>query len=229
MTDFHIEITEQMPPASAVLYAKSMGLRAFALIFNANFFPLPARNSNENYSCSVQDFCKTSPQTASLLAKQNLVRSLAVYYDVQAVFGIKLKHVPPALLEQAIAHYRNLDFSFIGVHGESISDIVEQGTNFSAINAKADILFNPGLIDEKCVELAAENNVFLEISTHPKHAYTNAHTGRLAQKYKAKLALGSQARTLEEIHSPDMQKAVLKGACIEREHGCELLQKIQKF
>lgn len=226
MTDFHIEITEQMPPASAVLYAKSMGLRAFALIFNAELIPEILQNGNE--SCFAQKK-STSPHTVSLLAKQKLVHDLAVYYDVQAIFGIKLKHVPPALMESAVSFYRSLGISFIGVHGESISDIVEQGTNFSAICAKADILFNPGLIDEKCVELAAENNVFLEISTHQKHAYANAHVAKLAQKYGAKLALGSHAGSLEEIHSPDMQKAVLKGACIEREHGCELLRKIQQF
>lgn len=224
MTDFHIEISEQMPPASAVLYAKSMGLRAFALVFNAEYIP----EFPQNNSCFAKEK-STSPHTASLLAKQKLVHELAVYYDVQAVFGIKLKHIPPALLESAVAYYRSLGISFIGVHGESISDIVERGTNFSAVGAKADILFNPGLIDEKCTELAAENNVFLEISTHPKHAYTNAHIARLAQKYGAKLAMGSHARTLEEIHSPDMQKAVLKGACIEMEHGCELLRKIQQF
>lgn len=223
MIDFHIEITEQMPAASAAAYAKSMGLKAFALIFNAEYVPNFMQGS-----CSAQNK-SASPHTASLLAKQKLVHELAVYYDVQAVFGIKLRHLPPALMESAVNFYRGLGISLIGVHGESISDIAEQGTNFSAVCAKADILFNPGLIDEQCTELAAQNNVFLEISTHPKHAYTNAHIAKLARKYGAKLAMGSQAKTLEEIHSPQMQQAVMKGACIEHEHGYELLRRIQHF
>lgn len=227
MIDFHIEITEQMPPATAAAYAKSMGLRAFALFFNGGHISVLTQNAEEHFC--AENICKSSPHLAFLKAEQQHIRDLAVYYDVQIFFGIKLQHIPPALLEQTIAFYRRIGFPLIGVHGESICDIVEQGTNFSAVLAKADILFNPGLIDEKCVEIAAENKVFLEISTHPKHAYANAHIAALAKKYNAKLVMGSQARTLEEIHSPQMQQAVMKGACIEQEHGYELLMRIQKF
>lgn len=169
-----------------------------------------------------------SPFLSSLLEKQQQVHKLSVYYDMQIFFGVQLHHIPPALLEETIKFYRSLGISLIGVYGESISDIVEKGTNFSAIAAKADILFNPGLIDEECVKLAKENNVFLEISTHPKHAYTNAHIAKLAQKHGAKLILGSKAQTLQEIHSPQMQKLILKGACIEDHDSYELLQKLQQ-
>ncbi len=224
MIDFHIEINEQLPPASAVFYAKSLGLRAIALIADTDHIPVSAeaiRNGN------TQEDINASPHIASLLETQKYIHELAVYYDMQVIFGIQLRHVPPALLETAVAFYRSFNIPFIGVHGESISDIVEKGTNFSAIRAKADILFNAGLIDEKCVELAKENNVFLEVSTHPKHAYANAHLAKLADKHGAKLALGSKARSLHEIHSPEMQRMILKGACVEKENSYELLQKIQ--
>lgn len=221
MFDFHIEISEQMPPSSAVVYAKSMGLRAFALVSTVDM-PFSASDAEDGERRK-----EISPLTASLLARKKQINELAVYYNVQVFFGIKLRHIPPALLENTIAFYRSLKIPFIGVHGETVSDIVEHGTNFSAVMGHADIIFNAGLIDKTCMELAQKNNVFLEISTHPKHAYTNAHIAKLAHEYGAKLALGSQAKTLEDIHSPDMQKAILKGACIENEHSYELLQKIQ--
>lgn len=225
MIDFHIEINEQMPFSSAIVYAKSIGLRAAAFIVAAEYIP---RADETAASALAKDHCKTSPFLAGLLEKQELVHTLSIYYDMQVFFGVQLRHIPPALLEETIQFYRGLGIELIGVYGESISDIVEKGTNFSAITGKADILYNPGLIDEKCVELAKENNVFLEISTHPKHAYANAHIAKLAQKQGAKLVLGSCARTLHEIHSPAMQDLILKGACIESHNSYELLQKLQQ-
>lgn len=221
MIDFHIEINEQMPPSSAIFYAKNLGLRAVALMVTAEHIP----GAGETSALPKEH---TSPFLAGLLEKKQLVHTLSIYYDMQVFFGIELWHIPPTLIEETIQFYRALGISLIGVHGESISNLVEKGTNFSAIMAKADILYHPGLIDEKCVEIAKENNVFLEISTHPKHAYTNAHIAKLAQKYGTKLALGSCARTLEEIHSPEMQELILKGACIESHNNYELLQKLQQ-
>lgn len=224
MIDFHLEINEQMPISSAVVYAKSLGLRAIALMIAAEYIPSTGETAD---SAFAKDHSKTSPFPAQLLEQQETVHTLSIYYDMQVFFGVLLRHIPPALLEETIQFYRGLGISLIGVYGESISDIVEKGTNFSAIMGKADILYNPGLIDEKCVELAKENNVFLEISTHSKHAYANAHIAKLAQKHGAKLVLGSCARTLHEIHSPAMQELILKGACIESHNSYELLQKLQ--
>lgn len=225
MIDFHIEINEQLPLSSMIVYAKSLGLRAAALIQTAEYLPSVGETA---YSAFEKDHTAKSPFLSSLLEKQQQIHKLSIYYDMQIFFGVQLRHIPPALLEETINFYRSLGISLIGVYGESISDIVEKGTNFSAIAAKADILFNPGLIDEESVKLAKENNVFLEISTHPKHAYTNAHIAKLAQKHGAKLVLGSKAQTLQEIHSPQMQNLILKGACIENHDSYELLQKLQQ-
>lgn len=225
MIDFHIEINEQMPLSSMIIYAKSLGLRAIALIVTAEYIPCAGETA---YSALEINHIKTSPFLSLLLERQELVRKLSIYYDMHVFFGVQLHHIPPALIEETITFYRSLGISLIGVYGESISDIVEKGTNFSAIMAKADILFNPGLIDEECVKLAKENNVFLEISTDPKHAYTNAHIAALAKKYGAKIVLGSNSQTLHEIHSPEMQKIILKGACIESHDSYELFQRLQQ-
>lgn len=225
MIDFHIEINEHLPLSSMIVYAKSLGLRAIALIQTAEYIPSVGETA---YSALQNKDTKNSPFLSSLLEKQEQVHKLSIYYDMQVFFGVQLHHIPSALLDETIKFYRSLGISLIGVYGESISDIVEKGTNFAAIAAKTDILFNPGLIDEECVKLAAENTVFLEISTHPKHAYTNAHIAKLAKKYGAKLVLGSNAQTLQEIHSPQMQKLILKGACIETHESYELLQKLQQ-
>lgn len=225
MIDFHIELNEQMPLSSMIMYAKSLGLRVIALIVTADYIPSTGETAD---SAFLKNSTQCSPFLFLLKEKQEVVYKLAVYYDMQIFFGVQLRHIPPALIEETVHFYRSFGIPFVGVYGETISDIVEKGTNFSAISAKADILFNPGLIDEECVQLAKENDVFLEISTHPKHAYTNAHIARLAQKYGAKLALGSSAQTLHDIHSPEMQKHILKGACIENHDSYELFHKLQQ-
>lgn len=226
MIDFHIEINERLPISSMIVYAKSLGLKVVALIQTAEYLPCIGETA---YSSLNKNHIATSPFISSLMEKQQQVNKLSIYYDMNIFLGVQLHHIPSALLEETINFYRSLGISLIGVYGETISDIVDKGTNFSAIAAKADILFNPGLIDEECVKLAKENNVFLEISTHPNHAYTNAHIAKLAKKYGAKIVLGSNAKTLHEIHSPQMQSLILKGAGIENHDSYELLQKLQQI
>lgn len=221
MIDFHIYIgANALQVGQAMFYAKASSLRAFALIMRMDHVP--------KNSANIETFTNDNP-CIELLRLQRQIRELSIYHNVQAFFGIELYQVPPALLSGTIAAYRTLKLDFIGVHGESITDMVEEGTNFAACNAKADILFNPGLIDDTCVELAAKNNVFLEISTHKNHAYCNAHTAHLAKKHQARLFLGSSATSLEEIHHPDMQQQICKGACITIKdiHIHEILQKVQ--
>lgn len=225
MIDFHIELNGQMPLSSMIMYAKSLGLRVIALIAAAEYIP----HTGKTCAAFLNAPTNCSPSLSLLKEKQEVIQKLAVYYDMQIFFGVQLRHIPPALLEETVRFYRSCGISLIGVYGESISDIVEKGTNFSAVMAKADILFNPGLIDEECVKLAKENNVFLEISTHPKHAYANAHIAKLANQYGAKLVLGSSAQILHEIHSPEMQSRFLKGACIESHDSYELFQKLQQI
>lgn len=237
MIDFHIHINANaMQIGQAMLYAKNASLRAFALMTRIDHVPYfnPTESANTNSPLDASPSANTLAHDTfctELMRLQTQVKKLSIYHNVQAFFGIELYQIPPALLADTINAYRTLKLDIIGVHGESITDIVEEGTNFAACNAKADILFNPGLIDDTCVELAAKNNVFLEISTHKNHAYCNAHIAFLAKKHKAKLLLGSSATCLEEIHHPDMQKQICQGACILMKdiHMHEILQKIQNI
>ncbi len=235
MFDFHIEIHENFLPATAIRYAKAMGLKCIALIVPLDYVPSLKNNCGflddeiaEQDIATLHHAINThTPQIAKLLFLQKQINELAIYEDIQCFFGIKLMHIPPSLIGKSILLYKVLGIQLIAVHGESISDIVEQGTNFNACLAHADILYHAGLIDEKCVELAKENNVFLEICSHPKHAYTNAHIANLAKKIGAKTVFGSGARKLEEIHSPTMQKTIYAGALIDTNNNNELLNKLQ--
>lgn len=236
MFDFHIEIHDNFLPATAINYAKTMGLKCIALVVAVDYFPSLKNNCGFSNNEIAEQEATTlynaidlnTPQIAKLLFLQKQIDELAIYENIQCFFGIKLIHIPPSLIGKSILLYRALGIPLITVHGESVSDIVEQGTNFNACLAHADILYHAGLIDEKCVELAKENNVFLEVCSHQKHAYTNAHIAKLAKKIGAKIIYGSGAKKLEEIHSPEMQKAIYAGALIDINNNNELLTKLQK-
>ena len=64
------------------------------------------------------------------------------------------------------------------VHGETLVEPVEEGTNHEAIMAGVDILAHPGLISEEDVRLAKERKVLLEISARKGHSLSNGHVAR---------------------------------------------------
>ncbi len=210
MFDFHININQDLSPAKVILYAKNMGLKAIALMQTLDYLPIFSEEFNTKF-----EKLSSNIFVDNILQLQKQIHNLSIYYDIQAFFGVKLSFIPPQLLEQSILFYKNLGIGLIGVQGESISEIVEIGTNFAACNAKANILFSPGLIDEETVKLAALNNVFLEISTHRRHAYCNAHLAKMSLAGQAKMVIGSNASKVNEIHDAQMQKLICKGANIE--------------
>ncbi len=215
MFDFNININEALSPSKAIQFAKLQGLRAFALFYSTDYiFDFKSIDLNSLNQEKKQEVINSNSHLKQLLDLKNQIHTLSIYYDVQAFFGIKLSYLPPALLEETISTYRYFGFNIIGVHVESITENVELGTNFFACSFGADILFNPGLIDEQTVELAAKNNTFLEISSHQNHAYCNAHIMQLAKKFQAKTIIGSNASILSEIHTLEMQKLICAGACI---------------
>lgn len=238
MIDFNINIgSNALLTTQAMNYAKRIGLRAFALTYATDELPDFVSDTDILYDEErrftthekEQILNKNSQLLQKLRITQKQIHTLSIYYDVQAYFAIKLMHIPPALLESTILQYRFAGVEIIGVYGETISDMVEEGTNFAACNAKADILYCPGLIDEKVAEIAAQNQVYLEISTSPKHSYCNAHIAHIASKHGAKLVIGSDAKCMEEIHSPDMQGLICKGARLKIQdlHNYELHKKLQ--
>ena len=86
------------------------------------------------------------------------INSLSLHGNIEAILGIELVHIPPALLPLAVDNARQAGAGLVLVHGESLMECVEEGTNFAAIEAGADILAHPGLIDEQAAAYAAERS-----------------------------------------------------------------------
>lgn len=193
MTDFHIILSPAeaggLNAASALHYAALAGLRFAALV-------LPGDGS---------DFSR-------LAALAETVRTCSLYANVEARTGVELRHVPPPLLPSAVREARRAGAELVLVHGETLADQVAEGTNFAAIEAGADIIAHPGLIDAKTAAFATEKGVALEFTSCPKHALTNAHTAAMALRFGCPLVRGSAARKAGDITTRTLWPRVIQGA-----------------
>ena len=129
-----------------------------------------------------------------------------------ALPGAELTHVRPAQIGRLAERCRQLGAKIIIVHGQTIVEPVPAGTNRAAIEAGVDVLAHPGLITEEEVGLAQRAGVRLELSGRQGHSLTNGHVARLALAAGAELVFGSDAHAPEDLRSPDLALAILRGA-----------------
>lgn len=191
MIDFHIRIhtgEDGLDVASALRRAALAGLRFAGLLMPSD-----------------GDF-------APVLAAAEHVRRLSLYAGIEAVVGVELRHVPPALLPGAVQEARRAGIALIAVYGESIVDQVAEGTNFAAAEAGADLLLHPGLIDEETAQLAAEKGVALELTASPGHGLTNARVAALGVHAGCLLVRGSGASSARELPRRSFWPLVVRGA-----------------
>ena len=155
---------------------------------------------------------------------ENVVKSLTKdcnlansKWDIQALPGVELTHVPIEEIDRLALEARLLGARIVNVHGETITEPVEKGTNLAAVSSKnVDLLAHPGLIDIESASIAATNDVFLEISARRGHAFTNGHVARMARCVGAKMILDSDAHLPDELLTNDFAMKVALGAGLSK-------------
>lgn len=133
-------------------------------------------------------------------------------WGIDVVPGIELTHIPCKHLKEVIRRVRDLGVVYVIVHGETIVEPVEEGTNRAAILGGCDILAHPGIIDEEDVILARERGVLLEISARKGHSLGNGRVASLAKKHGAKLIFGSDAHSPNDLVDESFARRVVLGA-----------------
>lgn len=177
-------------PSELVRRAKSIGYKAIA----------------------ITDHCDHSNMEFIVPRMVDVCKKLSSAYLIKAIPGIEITHVPPEYIEELTLGGRRLGAKIIVVHGETIVEPVNKGTNMAAIRACVDILAHPGLIKEEEAHLAAQNSVFLEISARNGHSLTNGHVASIARRSKAKLVLNSDAHAPYDLLNHKMAIKVAAGA-----------------
>jgi len=126
--------------------------------------------------------------------------------------GVEITHVPKKFIKELIGLARGLGIYYVVVHGETVAEPVEEGTNRAAIEGGADILAHPGLITEEDVILAKKNGVLLEISGRKGHSLANGHLARLAQKHGAGLIFDTDSHSPSDLVTGEQAAKVVSGA-----------------
>jgi putative hydrolase len=140
------------------------------------------------------------------------------YWKILAIPGIELTHLPSGAIGDAAKKAKELGAWIVVVHGETIVEPVDPGTNLAAIKSQeVDILAHPGRLSPEEAQLAAEKGIFLEISARKGHSLTNGHVAKLALKAGAKLLVDSDAHTDSDLLTEDFALAVIRGAGVEED------------
>lgn len=161
---------------------------------------------------------------------ERLIQELALdcdlarkHWPILAVPGVELTHVPPPAIAEAAKRAKDLG-ALVVVHGETIVEPVEEGTNKAALQCPhVDILAHPGIITVEEAEMAADAGIFLEISARKGHSLTNGHIVQLARLTGAKLLLNSDAHSQTDILTPTLARQIARGAGLDEAEADEVL------
>ena len=146
-------------------------------------------------------------------------------WDILALPGVEITHTPKDEIDYLARAARELGARVVNVHGETISEPVEPGTNRAAVSsAHVDVLAHPGLIHPEDAQLAADNGIFLEVSARKSHGMANGHVVRMAKSAGARLLLDSDAHEPDDILSPSYAMKVARGAGLDEHEAKALLE-----
>ena len=136
-------------------------------------------------------------------------------WDILAVPGVEITHVPKDDIDLVAMTAKKLGAKLVIVHGQTVVEPVEQGTNHAAIKSpNVDVLAHPGLIERDDAKLAAENGVFLEISARKGHSLANGHVAKIALEMGASMLIDSDAHTPDDLLTQEIISNVAKGSGI---------------
>lgn len=150
-------------------------------------------------------------------------------WDIRVLAGVELTHVPPRKIAPLAKKAKELGADIVVVHGETISEPVAPGTNAaSAACEYVDILAHPGLISQEDVQTAADNNVFLEITSRNGHNRTNGHVARLALEIGATLVVNTDTHAPENLITDETAMKIAMGAGLTEARAKEAFKASKK-
>jgi histidinol phosphatase-like PHP family hydrolase len=136
--------------------------------------------------------------------------------EIEVICGVEITHVFPDKLEKLVHKARALGAELVLVHGETIAEPVEHGTNRTAVSIpEVDILAHPGLISEEEAERAKENGIYLEITSRKGHSLANGHVAKVARRVGATLLLNSDLHSPDDFLTAEVGARILAGAGLD--------------
>jgi histidinol phosphatase-like PHP family hydrolase len=145
-------------------------------------------------------------------------------FDLKVLPGVELTHVHLKSLEKMVKKAKDLGAKIVVVHGETIVEPVQRGTNSAALKiSEVDILAHPGLITEEEALIAKENGVFLELTSRRGHCLTNGHLANTALSVGASLLLNTDAHSPSDLIDFEMANEIALGCGLSKDDVNDVL------
>ncbi len=152
------------------------------------------------------------------------------YWDIDAIPGVEITNVPAKSIDNMARDARELGAKLIVVHGESIVEDVEPGTNLEAVKSEhVDILAHPGIFTLKEAEFAVKNGTFIEISSRAGHSLANGVVANVGREAGVRFLINSDAHSHRDLFRSDMQEKVGLGCGLKKDEIREIFDKNYKL
>lgn len=148
---------------------------------------------------------------------------------VKVLPGAEITHAPPWQLANLVKLCRDAGAKIVVVHGETVVEPVEAGTNRAAIEAGVDILAHPGFITDDDARLAAIKGVALEISGRGGHSFTNGHVAAIARRTGARLVFNTDSHAPRDLMGSAMARIVALGAGLSEDEVSVMFENSRKI
>jgi histidinol phosphatase-like PHP family hydrolase len=151
------------------------------------------------------------------------------YWNIIAVPGIELTNIPAESVDEMARSAKELGIRMVAVHGETIAEEVEEGTNLAALRSEyVDMLAHPGIITSGETELAVKNDIYIEITKRVGHSLTNGRVVEAGRKAGVKFLINSDSHNYTDLYRGDSQKEVALGSGLSIEEYDRIIDYNQK-
>lgn len=134
-------------------------------------------------------------------------------FPLKFLIGVELTHIAPSSIAPLARRAKELGADIVVVHGETPVEPVEPGTNRAAVECvDVDLLAHPGFITSEEAALAAEHNIYLELTSRRGHCLTNGHVAQVARAAGARLVVNTDAHEPGDLITQEMARLVAAGA-----------------
>lgn len=154
---------------------------------------------------------------------EKVARDCALAWDewgFRVLPGVELTHCPPRAIAGLAGRAKRAGAMIVVIHGETLVEPVPPGTNRASVECPdVDILGHPGLLTEEEAALAAQNSVFLEITSRRGHCLGNGNTVVLGRAAGAKFLINSDTHSPGDLHTEAFTRTVALGAGLTTEEA----------
>lgn len=183
-------------PIELIRFAYAYGYRCIGITDHASYSNL------EHLTESVKKDCELAEK----------------YWDIIAVPGVELTNVPAASIDGMARSAKELGARMVLVHGETIVEEVEKGTNLAALRSEyVDLLAHPGIMTSEEASLAAKNDIYIEITSRTGHSLTNGRVVETGRKAGVKFLINSDSHSFSDLYREDFQREVALGSGLSSE------------